>query len=140
MALARGWGFPPGPTSAIRLDRHYDEVRARVQIGGVEALDVVLRRPEPLAPGDFQPIAGVHLARTPRGLRLVQLDPELAIERIERGALELERVDAARCAKPGVVPTWPITACWLRADLTLPRLRFASRPELPAFAGTERLE
>jgi len=137
--LARGWGHPIGALGPVELIRHYDEVRGRVRIDGAIALELVLRRPEPLAPGDFQSIASVHLARTPSGLRFVQVEAEPAIERIERGALELVRVDATRCAKPGVVPTWPVAACWLRADLTLPGLRFASRPDVPAFVGTERI-
>jgi hypothetical protein len=137
-ALAGGWGFPIGSVGPVELARHYDEVRARVG-GEATALELVLRRPEPLTPADFQPIAGVHLARTPVGLRLVQVETDLAIERIERGALEVARLDAARCAKPGVAPSWPIAACWMRADLTLARLRFASRPDVPAFVGTERV-
>ena len=44
-----------------------------------------LRDPKPLRNEDAYYVASMHLAHTPRGLRLVQVDPEFELERAERG-------------------------------------------------------
>ena len=81
----------------------------------------------------------MHLARTPRGLRLVQVDPTFAVERAERGRPHLVAFDAAAWGDARIVPMHPVSASIAIADVTLPRLRYLCRPDVWAFEGTERL-
>jgi Acetoacetate decarboxylase (ADC) len=138
-ALAARWGY--GLTQgSLGLERSYDEIRARVGLGGAPVLELALRDPMPLRSADAYYVASVHLAQTPRGLRLVQVDPDFDVARAERGRPLLEHFDAEawRCA--GLRPSSPLSGSFTIADLTLPALRFASRPEVPAFLGTERVD
>jgi CheY-like chemotaxis protein len=80
----------------------------------------------------------VHLVHTPRGLRLVQVDPDFDVARAERGRPLVDHFDteAWRCA--GLRPSAPVS--FSIADVTLPALRYVCRPEVPAFLGTERVD
>jgi hypothetical protein len=51
----------------------------------------------------------------------------------------LRSLDAAAWGEPRIRVTWPVAATLSLADVTLGRLRFASRPEVSAFAGGEAL-
>ena len=55
----------------------------------------------PLRPEDAYNVASMHLAHTPRGLRLVQVDPEFEVERAERGRPLIGHFDAQRLAQRG---------------------------------------
>jgi hypothetical protein len=138
-ALAARWGYAL-VAGAPRLDRSYDEIRTRVELGGAAVLELALRDPMPLRNADAYYVASVHLAHTPRGLRLVQVDPDFDVARAERGRPLIGRFDAEawRCA--GVRPSAPVSGSFSVADVTLPALRYVSRPEVPAFLGTERVE
>jgi hypothetical protein len=102
-------------------------------------LELSLVDPLPLGPDDIQFMASIHPAHTPRGLRLLQVDAEYACARNERGRAVLRSIDAAAWGEPRIRATWPVAATLSLADVTLARLRFASRPEVSAFAGTEAL-
>jgi len=82
--LAAGWGFRGRPGTVV-LARQYDSVDARVVVDGRPILSLSLRDPDPLGTHDVQYTASMHLAHTPRGLRLVQVDPDVRVERAERG-------------------------------------------------------
>ena len=135
-ALAAGWGYRL-QAGEVSLRRGYDEVRARVEIEGSPVLELGLRGPEPLGLTDIQPVASLHLARTPRGLRLVQVDPGHVMSRAERGEPLVESFDAAAWGEPRIVPVYPVSASVCTADVTLPKLRFVCRPDVTAFEGTE---
>ena len=137
-ALAAGWGFR-ARLGAVRLRRYYDEVSAVVAVGGREVLALALRDPEPLAAADVQYVASMHLARTPRGLRLVQVDPAFAVERAERGEPVVDTFDGEAWGAPDLEPSYPISASLAAGAVTLPQLRFVCRPEVWAFDGTERV-
>jgi acetoacetate decarboxylase len=137
-ALADGWGFRP-TTGDVRLVRHYDVVRASVAREGRTILDVALRDPDPLGPHDVQYTAAMHLAHTPRGLRLVQVDPTVAVVRAERGRPELLAFDPTAWGDPRLAPAHPVSASIALADVTLPALRYLCRPDVWAFDGTERV-
>jgi hypothetical protein len=137
-ALASRWGYPCA-SGAIEIDRGYDRTRVQVTIGAEPVLDVSLLDPLALAPDDVQFIASMHLAHTPRGLRLVQVDPDIALTRVERSRPDLACFVAGAWHADGVVPRWPISASVAIGRVTLPALRYVCRPDVMAFEGTERL-
>ena len=138
LALARRWGWRCA-AGEIALARQYDAVRGTVRARGRTILDVVLRDPEPLGAHDVQFTASMHLADTPRGVRLVQVDPTFAVERAERGRPRLDAFDAAAWGDARIAPTHPVSASIVVADVTLPKLRYVCRPDVWAFEGTERV-
>jgi hypothetical protein len=131
-ALRDGWGLPAvvGP---VTLERGYDRVAL-----GAPWIDLVGLDPDPLAPGDVQYSVGTTLAATPRGLRLVQVEPEYEPGRVERVRPRLERFDPGGLPVPLAVAA-PVAATIAVGRVTLPALRFLSRPDVPAFEGTERV-
>jgi len=135
-ALAARWGFRHR-VGRVELSRQYDTVTAAVALDGRTILAVALRDPDPLGPHDVQYTASMHLAHTPRGLRLVQVDPTFAVERAERGRAALTAFDGAAWGDARIAPVHPVSASIARADVTLPRLRYLCRPDLWAFEGTE---
>jgi len=137
-ALTSRWGYGPRP-GEVRLARQYDTVTGTVRVDGRTILEVGLRNPDPLGPHDIQYTASMHLARTPRGVRLVQVDPTFAVERAERGRPHLVAFDAAAWGDARIVPTHPVSASIAVADVTLPKLRYLCRPDVWAFEGTEKL-
>jgi acetoacetate decarboxylase len=137
-ALGARWGYALAHGTP-RIARSYDEIRARVELGGTAVLEVALRDPMPLRSADAFYVASVHLAHTPRGLRLIQVDAEFDVERAERGRPIVDRFDAEAWRCGGARPSAPISGSFTIADVTLPALRFASRPDVPAFVGTERV-
>jgi Acetoacetate decarboxylase (ADC) len=138
LMLASRWGYGSRPGD-VRLARQYDAVTGTVRVDGHTILHVGLRDPDPLGPHDIQYTASMHLARTPRGVRLVQVDPTFAVERAERGRPHLVAFDAAAWGDTRIVPMHPVSASIAIADVTLPKLRYLCRPDVWAFEGTERL-
>jgi len=136
--LTSRWGYG-SRAGDVRLVRQYDAVTGTACVDGRTILDVALRDPDPLGPHDIQYTASMHLAHTPRGVRLVQVDPTFAVERAERGRPYLVAFDAAAWGDARIVPTHPVSASIAIADVTLPKLRYLCRPDVWAFEGTERL-
>jgi hypothetical protein len=137
-ALAAGWGYRHR-VGEVRVTRGYDATAAAVRLDGRKVLEVALRDPEPLGPHDVQYTASMHLAQTPRGPRLVQVDPTFAVERAERGRPHLAALDAAAWGDDRIAPADPVVGSIARADVTLPRLRYLCRPDVWAFEGTEKV-
>jgi hypothetical protein len=138
-ALAARWGYALAP-GAPRLARSYDEIRAQVVVGGAPVLELAIRDPMPLRNADAYYVASVHIAHTPRGLRLVQVDPDFDVARAERGRPLIDRFHAEAWSCAGVRPSAPVSGSFSIADVTLPALRYVSKPEVPAFLGTERVD
>lgn len=137
-ALAAGWGWRHR-IGQVRVARGYEATAATVRVDGKTILDVALRDPDPLGPHDVQYTAGMHLAHTPRGLRLVQVDPDFAVERAERCRPHLLAFDAAAWGDARIAPAHPVVGSIARADVTLPKLRYLCRPDVWAFDGTEKV-
>jgi hypothetical protein len=137
-ALAARWAYRHRP-GRITLARRYDAVTATVTCDGPVVLEVALDDPEPLGANDVQYTASMHLAHTPRGLRLVQVDPTFVVARAERGRPRLAAFDAAAWGDARLAPGHPVAASIAIADVTLPRLRYLCRPDVWAFDGTERV-
>ncbi len=138
-ALNARFGFGARPAK-VRLERFYDRVEGGVEVDGRAALDVSAQAPLPLAASDVQFFSSMHPAETPKGLRLVQIDAEAAVARAERGKPRLEHFDPAAFGLPdGARLAYPVAAFVALCDVSLPRIRFLCRPDVPAFAGTERI-
>jgi hypothetical protein len=137
-ALRARWGFRVG-TGEIDFAVGYQEIRASVRVEDDDILEIALRDPEGLGAGDIQNIASMHLAETPRGLRLVQVDTQHNIRRAQRGEALVDAFAPAAWGDERIVPTRAVSACYAELDLTLPKLRFVCRPGVIAFSGTESL-
>jgi hypothetical protein len=135
-ALASRWGFP-AVRGEVRLRRHYDGADLEVALGGRTVLAVRALDPDPLSPGDVQYTVGLNLAGTPRGLRLIQVEPEYAVTRAERVRPQLLGFDPLGLDTPLLAPASPVSASIAAGTITIPRLRFACRPDVLAFEGTE---
>jgi hypothetical protein len=133
------WGLP-AQLGEVHLARHYDGVDLRVSRQGRVALALTGLDPDPLSPGDVQFTVTSTLAHTPRGLRLVQLEPEYQLERVERVKLQLDHFDVGAWGAPGALglePVYPISATISVGTIRIPKVRFVSRPDVLAFVGTE---
>jgi hypothetical protein len=130
-----GYRLQPG---AVVLRRQYDAVDACVTTAdGRRAVAVTACDPDPLAPADVQYMANMNLAETPRGLRLVQVEPDYRIQRAERGRPRVDAFDGAAWGDARIRPVCPVSASITVADVTLPPVRFVCRPDVLAFEGTE---
>lgn len=137
-ALRDRWGFP-ARRGDVRLHRHFDGTDAEVTVDGDVALALRGRDPEPLGADDVAYSTGVTLAHTPRGLRLVQVEYEVAAERAERLRLHpMATFDAARLGvHPTVDPWYPVSASIAVGTVTLLPIRYVCRPDELAFTATE---
>jgi len=138
-ALAERWGYRL-ELGEISCRWGYDEVRCAVALGGETVLELALRDPSHLDPGNIQFVAGMHPAHTPQGFRLVQCDPTHAEIEAERGLPILEDFDGEAWGDERIEPAHPISGARCVADVTLPALRFVCKPGELAFTGTERVQ
>jgi hypothetical protein len=102
-------------------------------------LDCGLTSPQPLSGADLQYTDTMHLAHTSFGLRLVQVECAYAFGPAERGRPTLACFDADRWGEPRLRPSYPVSASSAVADVTVMPVRFVCRPDVWAFAGTERV-
>jgi hypothetical protein len=137
-ALAARWGLGSRPAQ-VALDRRYDAVRLDVAFDGRPVLSIDALDPDPLAPHDVQYTGTLTPARTSRGPRLVQLEPQYETERAERLHPRLEHFDAGAWGDARLSPYHPVSASISVARVTLPPPRFMCRPDALAFVGTERV-
>ncbi len=135
-ALRSQWGFPASAGDVV-VDRGYDRVRAEVAIAGRTVLAVTGRDPDPLGSGDIAFTTTVALARTPRGLRLVQIDCDYAASRAERVRPIVDVFEPGAWLPASIALTWPISSAVAIADVTLEPHRYVSKPDELAFTGTE---
>jgi hypothetical protein len=137
-ALCSTWGLPVR-VGAIELRRGYDAVELHVSVDGETAVHLVAADPEPLSPGDVQYTVTMTLANTPRGPRLVQLEPEYELRRVERVKPRIVSFDGSEWGEATLAPVHPVTATIAAGSITIPRLRYVCRPDVLAFEGTERV-
>ena len=135
-ALAARWGFRTR-VGEVAVDRSYDRAGVQVSLGGEVVLDFSAVDPVPLRPSDLQWMSSMHPAQTPRGFRLVQVDPTYEVARAERARPLLKVFDADAWGEPAIVPTNPVAATISSATITLPKIRFLCAPDQLAFMGTE---
>ena len=138
-ALRRGWGFPV-QRGSVTLLRHYDATVATVAIGDHQVFEMTALDPDPLGPDDVSYSTAANLAQTPRGLRLVQVDVDVTVQRAERVKPRLGCFDGVRWGvHASVVPYHPVSASTAVGAITIQRLRYVSKPDELAFTSTEAL-
>ena len=123
--------------AAVSLARFYDRAEASVALDGRTVLDLHGGAPLPLAPDDLQFFSSIHPARTPRGLRLVQVATDYRIVRAERARPVLASFDAGAFGDARLRLAYPVAASVALGELTLGRIRYVLRPDVLAFQGTE---
>ena len=139
-ALRSRWGLPVR-LGEVRLDTSYHDVALEVAIDGRSAFAVHAVDPTPLGEDDVSYATTVSLAHTPRGLRLVQIDTDLAARRAERVTLRRPSFDAAVFGvHHSVRLTHPVAASLCRGELDLHPLRYVCLPDELAFTGTESVD
>ena len=129
--LAKGWGFTPA-VGAVHVRRFYDAVT-------VEAPGLALRavEPVPLDPGDVGYSSTLNLATTPNGLRLVQLDTDVALDRVERVRVVEATLDGPAWGAPLLSLRHAVSASVGVGRVVLQPVRYCCRPDVLAFEGTE---
>jgi hypothetical protein len=138
-ALSDRWGFRIEPgTPTLRV--YHDLVEATVVRDDSTILQVGLERPEPISGGDVQYVANMNPAQTPEGFQLVQVDPEYTFSKADRGKPALKVFDAAAWGDERVRPVFPVSAASTVADITLPKIRYIARLDIPALEGTTALQ
>jgi Acetoacetate decarboxylase (ADC) len=138
-ALRERWGFPV-QSGSVTLHHHYDAVEAGASVDGDVVVSIRGRDPEPLGNGDIAYSSSVALAHTPRGLRLVQIEYDVAVTRAERLRPHLDAFDAVRFGMhSSVEPYYPVSASIALGAIELHRLRFVCCPDELAFTGTEAI-
>jgi hypothetical protein len=136
-ALQSRWGYLLA-AGQIDFRRGYDGADVGVRSrDGQPMLALGLRAPVRLPEDVVQFVASIHPVHTPRGYRLLQVDPRHSLQRAERGDPGVECFDAEAWGEARIEPVYPISASICLADVRLPRLRFLCRPGEIAFTGTE---
>lgn len=138
VALRERWGLP-AQAGTVQLARHYDGVTLEATVAGASAIRLTGLDPDPLGAGDVQFTVTTTLAHTPRGLRLVQVEPEYELRRVERVRPRLEEFDGGAWGQPALHPRHPVSASIAVGTVTIPVLRYLSRPDVSAFEGTEKV-
>jgi Acetoacetate decarboxylase (ADC) len=140
-ALRSRWGFNCRP-GRVRLTRYYDRITGSVLAGDRPVLQVSIVDPQPISGADVAYTPNMNLAHVPRNgsllPRLVQVDPDYAIHRADRGRPSVDRFEREP-ATGGVIPVYPVSGSYTVCDISLPRLRYISDPERPTMEGTEKL-
>jgi hypothetical protein len=138
--LRSHWGFDCR-RGAVTLDRYFDAIIGTVEADGQEILRVSLMNPMILSGADVEMAGNFNLARIRTNgderLKLVQVEPEYAIERPDRGTPRLDVFLGDAWSARELVPEFPVTALHFRAELRLPRVRYLVDPDLPLQDGTE---
>jgi len=131
--LAGRFGFPVrvGP---VRLQRHYDGVDLEADGLRIAALD-----PTPLGSGDVQYTGTLNLAKTPNGLRLVQVESHHSGDRVERVQGRIVEFESNRWGDDLLSPYHVVSTSIAVETITMPAVRFVCRPDELAFSGTEKV-
>lgn len=134
--LGERWGFRRDEGVPKLVVTHFG-ARLVVERGGETILDIGLESPEAVSGADLQYVAQMNLAHTPSGDRLVQVDPDYVFSKADRGRPRVDAFDAAALGDERIALAWPISASTAVADMTLPKLRYLCKIDVPAMAGTE---
>ncbi|WP_420446390.1 hypothetical protein [Candidatus Poriferisodalis sp.] len=144
-------GFP-AQRADVALRRHYDGVDLTVaqcgeagdgtasRNGAGPMLAVSALDPDPLSVGDLQQVGSMNLARTPLGLRLVQVETHHVPSRVERLAARIDAFDAEAWGQRLLDPYWVVSCSVSLEDIEIPVIRFVCDPAKHAAEGTERVQ
>jgi hypothetical protein len=131
-----GWGYQLR-LADIKLVVHYDRVQSTVAVSDRVLLDVVTNDPIALTgPGASVRYAQtLNLARTPQGLKFVQVDTSYDFKSSARGVPRFNVYDGASLGDPNPTPVHPVSGTLARADVVFGAIRFLADPYVTAEAG-----
>ena len=124
--LRFGWGFN---VRSGDIGLTGDRERVNIRVPGIE---FGMDRLTDFDPDGVQLTSSMHLVTLPRGERLIQVEPEVRAESARRG-----RAGAAVVSP--FANLHPVSAAIVHGHLKLVAPRFATRVDVPAFQGTEKL-
>ncbi len=130
------FGYPAKPAS-INFRHSYDGVDLAAVVDDKEVVAVKAIDPEPMAPSDVQYTGTMNLAHTPKGLRLIQLEADHQLDRVERLQAALVSFDGAAFGNELLKPYQVVSASLASGSVTIAPIRFVCRPDELAFSGTE---
>lgn len=133
-ALRESWGFPCVDAD-VRLLVGHDRIAGWAGVGDTGCFDAELEDPTPIASGSVFYAPSMNLARTPLGVKLLQVDPEYLVKSVARGLPQVRHHVGP--VDDRLAPTWPISASFATVDITLPAIRFVCDPDVPAAQGTD---
>ncbi|HEY4669432.1 MAG TPA: acetoacetate decarboxylase family protein [Tepidiformaceae bacterium] len=141
--LGERWGYPL-VMGEVSLERGYDRVHATAATPGDGlVLDATLRNPDPIGNGDLQYISSLHLARVRRDgedvVRLIQVDPDYAVSKADRGRPELAACRLGAFGLEGAEISYAVSASAATVNITLPALRYLVDPNKPPLHSVERI-
>ena len=140
--LARRWGYPV-QAGDVELRRNYDRITAEAYIDGEPVFSGQLFDPEAINGSDIQYLANLNLARIERDgqqlTRLIQVDPDYAFHRADRGRPQLDWFDPDAWDLPDCEPVYSVSASCAVVDVTLPRIRYLVDPAKPPLQSVEKL-
>ena len=136
--LGRRWGLH-ARLSEICFNRRYESADFCVCFNDKCVLCADMKDPENLSPNDVQFFANMHGADTPRGLRLVQFDPQFEVTRAERYIPTIKQFDAEAWGIDSVQFTYPVISYGCNAVVHMSKLRFMCKPDVSAFEGSETI-
>lgn len=133
--LTQRWGFLIR-VGEITVDQGPDRVQVIVATTGQPMLELDIVEMASLDGANVPIASGLNVATTEHGLRLVQIDPDYLIRTAHRGRPVVRSFDSARWGDPDILPTLAISGTFMKAAVTLPRIRFLIDPVLPPREGT----
>lgn len=134
--LRSAFGYPVR-VGSIDFQHGYAGAEIGVAADGRKVLDVRALDPEPMGPDDVQYTGTLNLAHTPKGLRLVQVEPDHHSQVVSRLRPRLVAFDAAAWGSPLLDPYRMVSSSLASGSVVIPPVRFVCRPDQLAFSGTE---
>jgi hypothetical protein len=140
--LTDRWGFALRP-AVVSLRRGFHDIVSEVTLEGRTILSVSAVDPLPLTGAEVLFASSMHLARVRRDgdeqVRLVQMDPEFTFHKAARGSARIDAFDPTAWGEDRATITHPVSVWYAVCDLTLPKVRYLSDPNVPALQGTEKI-
>lgn len=142
-ALQDRWGFALRPAE-VSLRRGFHDIVSEVTLEGRTILSVSAVDPIPLTGAEVLFASSMQLARVRRNdeeqVRLVQVDPEFTFHKASRGSARLDAFDPTAWGEDRATIVYPVSVWHAVCDLSLPKIRYLSDPNVPALQGTEKIE
>jgi len=133
------FGFP-ARIADVQLRHGYDGVDVSVALDGKKVLAIHAIDPEPMDVHDVQYTGTLNLARTPQGLRLVQVEADHDAKRLERLRARLIAFDGNAFGNALLVPALVVSSSLAQETVVFPPIRFVCKVDELAFTGTESVQ
>lgn len=116
-ALASRWGYPLARADCTFAKR-YDRIEGAVDIDGRPILELTLLNPDPISGNDV---------------------PDYAFRSADRGKPQLGAFDPGAWGLAGASPSFPVSASYCVAGISLPEIRYLADPAKDPLTAVERL-